>query len=494
MSFDPLQLVHLVPLLILAGMACVVLLAETFSRSPRRTGVAVLAFATCVAALAAIVVEASQITAPVRLFAGMLVVDRTALFLDFVAVLAALATVAIAPSYMREQDFEFGEFHALVLITTAGMVIVVHASHMATLLIGIETMSLGAYVLTGCLRRSLRSAEAALKYFLMGAFATGFLVYGIALVYTTTGGELSYAGIAAKINIAARSPFFYIGEYFLIVALGFKAAVVPFHMWAPDAYDGAPTPVAGFMAAGVKAAAFGAILRLLDSAFSHQLMVFDPRGWASILSVLAVLSMVLGNLAAIRQETVKRMLAYSSIAHAGYLLVGIVALGSGGEGARQAVLYYLLAYTITTLGAFGAVAWIASRNDERLYIDDWAGIGTARPAVAFAFTIFLLSLGGIPPTAGFFGKFYVFRSAMQVPQLTWLVIVAVLNAVVSIYYYLRVVVAMYFRDSTRPFEAPNPATTRAVLIVAAILIVVLGIFPEPVLNWTTAAAQTAAAK
>ena len=323
-----------------------------------------------------------------------------------------------------------------------------------------------------------------MKYFLMGADATGFLVYGIALVYGTTGGELSYAGIAGRVNKASEAPLFFLGEYFIIVALAFKVAAVPFHMWAPDAYEGAPTPVTGFMAAGVKAAAFGAIVRVLGSAFSSPVLVFDDaRGWASVLAWLAVLTMTLGNLAAVRQDNVKRMLAYSSIAHAGYLLIGVVASGLGIASAKPAVLFYLLTYTFTTLGAFAVVAWIGNRKDERLYVDDWAGLGSARPGVAFAMTIFLLSLGGVPPTGGFFGKFYLFKAAMESPQLYWLVVVGVLNSVVSVYYYLRIVVAMYFRDSKRPLEPTDGISMRAGLLITAIAVVLLGVFPGTFVDW-----------
>jgi NADH-quinone oxidoreductase subunit N len=322
-----------------------------------------------------------------------------------------------------------------------------------------------------------------MKYFLMGAFATGFLVYGIALVYGATGGEFTYAGVAAKTAQASKMPIFFLGEYFILVALVFKVAAVPFHMWAPDAYEGAPTPVTGFMAAGVKAAAFGALVRLLGTAFSSPLMVFDFTGWASALSVLAALTMTLGNLAAIRQDNIKRMLAYSSIAHAGYLLIGVVASGLGVADAKPAVLFYLLAYTFTTLGVFGVVAWIGSRSDERLYIDDWAGVGAARPAVALAMTIFLLSLGGVPPMGGFFSKFYLFRAAMQAPQLYWLVVVGVLNSLVSVYYYLRVVVAMYFRDPARPFTPIDAPSMRAGLLLTALVVVLLGVFPSSFVDW-----------
>ena len=483
MNFDAVQLLAYAPMLLLIGMGCVILLAETFARGTSRAGLAWVGVASCVAALVLLVLEWPDAVVAQTHFGGMLVVDRMALYLDGAFVVSALLTLLFAQPFLHEQGFEFGEFYAMVLFGAAGMMMVVHATHLVSLLIGIETMSLAAYVLTGCWRRSLRSSEGAMKYFLMGAFATSFLVYGMALVYGTTGGELSYAGIAARVGQATKTPLFYLGEYFILVGLAFKVAAVPFHMWAPDAYEGAPTPVTGFMAAGVKAAAFGAIVRILDSAFSSPLLVYDFTGWASVLSVLAVATMTLGNLAALRQENVKRLLAYSSIAHAGYLLIGVVASGLGVASAKPAVLFYLVAYTFTTLGAFGVVAWIGNRRDERLYIDEWAGVAAARPGVALAMTIFLLSLGGVPPTGGFFGKFYIFRAAMESPQLYWLVVAGVLNSVVSIYYYLRIVVAMYFRDAVRPLAPTEAATMRVGLLLTAIAVVLLGVFPGTFVDW-----------
>ncbi|HVZ86012.1 MAG TPA: NADH-quinone oxidoreductase subunit N [Polyangia bacterium] len=498
MTFDATQLFAYSPLLILIGMGCVVLLAETFVRGSARSGLAWLGVAGCLASLLAIIAGWSDAAEPTTHFQGMLTVDRMSLYLDAAFVVAAMFTLLFAPPYLREQGYEFGEFYALVLFGTAGMMMVVHAISLVSLLIGIETMSLAAYILTGSSRRNLRSAEGAMKYFLMGAFATGFLVYGMALVYGTTGGALDYSGIAARAAGAAKTPLFYLGEFFIIVALIFKVAAVPFHMWAPDAYEGAPTPVTGFMAAGVKAAAFGAIVRLLGTAFSAPQLVgtmLDPAGghfvftgWASALSFIAALTMTLGNLAAIRQDNVKRMLAYSSIAHAGYLLVGVVAMGFGVASAKPAVLFYLVAYTFMTLGSFGVVAWIGNRRDERLYVDDWAGVGAERPAVALAMTVFLLSLGGVPPMGGFFAKFYLFRAAMEAPQLTWLVVVGVLNSVISVYYYLRIVVAMYFRDATRPLTPTDGVSMRAGLLLTALAVVLLGVFPGTFVEWAGAIA------
>jgi NADH-quinone oxidoreductase subunit N len=302
------------------------------------------------------------------------------------------------------------------------------------------------------------------------------LLYGIALVYGTTG-TTSLAGIAAKAGGVAADPIFIIGLLLLLCGLGYKIAAVPFHMWTPDAYEGAPTPVTAFMAAGVKAAAFAALLRVLTTAFNVETAKVGTAGWVTILQVLAVLTMTLGNIAAIRQENVKRLLAYSAISHAGYILVGVVAVGVVGKEAEPAILYYLLAYTFSTVGAFGVVAWIGSRNDERLMLDDWAGLASRHPAAALAMTIFLLSLGGIPPTAGFFAKFYVLRAATMDPQLIPLVVIAVLNSVVAIFYYLKVVMAMYFRELAREPHPQRSAATVVALLIAALLVLQMGLMP-----------------
>jgi NADH-quinone oxidoreductase subunit N len=483
MTFDLSQLGAVVPLLIVSGMACLLLVAETMVRGQSREGLMWLGVASCAATLLALVFQWNDAATPRNVFQDMWVVDRMAIFLDGTFVVAAGITLLLSTSYLREHDFELGEFYGLVLLATAGMMMVVHATHLLLLLVAIETMSLAAYVLTGCWRRSARSSEGALKYFLMGAFATGFLVYGSALVYGTTGGQMSYAGIAGRAPEVARDPLFLIGFYFILIAMAFKVAAVPFHMWAPDAYEGAPTPATGLMAAGVKAAAIGGLLRLLGGAFSAPVLATDSGGWVNILSVIAFLSMTVGNLAALRQENIKRMLAYSSIAHAGYVMVGLPALGLGLEGAQPAILFYLAVYTVTTLGTFGVVAWVGRRGDERLFVDDWAGVGSQRPGLALAMTLFLLSLGGVPPTGGFFGKFYVFRTAMEDPRLYWLVIAGVLNSAVSLYYYLRVVVAMYFRDPLRPHDPFPSASMRMALVLTAIAVVALGVFPGTVVGW-----------
>ena len=421
----------------------------------------------------------------------MLIADRYSAVVTLLFLVGAALTLLMSADYLREHDTEYGEYYGLVLLATAGMAMLVMAGDFVTVFLGIETMSLAVYVLTGSFRRSRRSSEAAMKYFLTGAFATGFLLYGIALVYGMSG-TTNLAEIGAKGQALAGKPLFLIGEMLLLVAFGFKIAVVPFHMWAPDAYEGAPTPVTAFMAAGVKAAGITALLRVFLTAFGGNLLPFGRTGWASILGVLAALTMTLGNLAALRQENLKRMLAYSSISHAGYLLIGVVAAGIGqSKLALPAVLFYLAAYTFTTVGAFGVLAWLGRRGDERALLDDWSGLATRHPGAALAMTIFLLSLGGMPPTAGFFGKFYVFRAAMQAwdDQLVWLVVVAVSNSVISAYYYLRPVVAMYFREPTRPMQPLATGPITFVLVASSLLVLEMGLLPSPWLDFMSRAAM-----
>jgi NADH-quinone oxidoreductase subunit N len=410
---------------------------------------------------------------------GMLVMDRFACFFIVLLSLATAMTAMMSQRFQEEHGWESGEYYALLLLVAAGMGIMAMANDLVTVFLGIETMSLGVYVLVAIRPHSLRGTEAAMKYFLMGAVATAFLLYGIALIYGATGAT-NLQEIKLRLGEVNELGLLISGIFLMIVAMGFKVAAVPFHMWAPDAYEGAPTPVTGFMAAAVKAAAFAVVLRLFGDTFGGEIMAFGRMGWASPLVVLAAVTITVGNLAALRQENIKRMLAYSSISHAGILLVGVIAVGLGDAArAQPGVLYYLAAYTVTTLGAFAVVAWVGSRGRERVLIDDWAGLAAKHPGAALAMTIFMLSLGGIPPTGGFFGKFYVFKSAMEAhdQQLTWLVAVGVVNAAISIYYYLRVVMAMYFRPAVDEFQPLRSGAITVVLVICALAILEMGILP-----------------
>jgi NADH-quinone oxidoreductase subunit N len=338
------------------------------------------------------------------------------------------------------------------------------------LFLGLELMSVCFYVLAGFARRRPASNEAGLKYFLLGAFATGFLLYGIALVYGATG-TTQLAGIAA--HVGTSSPMLVIGLGLLLIGLAFKVAAVPFHMWVPDVYEGAPTTVTAFMSTGGKAAAFAALALALSA---PVLQAVAPV--RQVLAVIAALSMVIGNIIAITQVSVKRMLAYSSIAHAGYILTGIVAANSMGS---DGVVFYLAAYTVMNIGAFGVLSVLETPDGQHLTFDDYAGLPGRHPVLAALMALFLFSLTGIPPFAGFFGKYYVFAGAIQAGY-TWLAIVGVLMSVVSAFYYLRLVVLMYFKEQALPADTRPPALAVAALVICALAVIQFGIMPSTLLR------------
>jgi NADH-quinone oxidoreductase subunit N len=489
MSFDPAHLGYLVPYLILAIVGMLLVLAEAFYKGKDRTALVGLTVAGALASTVASVILYRQMPSGVTLqllgsidadgkYYGMLVADRQAYVLSAMfGVITALAAL-MSPSHQREHGWEVGEYYGVMLLSASGMVMLAHAGNLVTIFLGIETMSIGVYVMTAMRRKSRRGNEAAMKYFLIGAFATGFLVYGMALLYGAAG-TTSLTKMQSALSATQNPGLVIAGGFMLVVAFGFKIAAVPFHMWAPDAYEGAPTPVTAYMAAAVKAAAIAAMLRVFGTALGGDVLPFGTLGWASPFVVVAAITITLGNITAVRQDNIKRMLAYSSISHGGVLLVGICALGLGSPTANPAITYYLIAYSFTTMGAFAVVQYVGSKNRERLLIDDWSGFGSQHPAAAFAMTICLLSLGGMPPTAGFFGKFYIFQSAMEVAdsQLIWLVIIGIVNSAISIYYYLRIVTAMYFRDANQPFAVTKSPGLVFVIAACPILIMEMGIMP-----------------
>jgi len=471
---------YLAPYLILITVGMMLVLAEAFFKGRDRTALVGLTVAGSLAAAIGSVVLYRQVPANVSLdlLGGMLRADRMAYVLSALFGVTTALAALMSPGHQREHDWQIGEYYGVMLLSASGMVMLAHAGNLVTVFLGIETMSIGVYVMTAMRRRSRRGNEAAMKYFLIGAFATGFLLYGMALIYGAAG-SLGLAQIRAALQSTQNPGLIVAGGFMLVVAFGFKVAAVPFHMWAPDAYEGAPTPVTAFMAAGVKAAAVAAMIRTFGIALGGEVIPYGVLGWASPLVVIAALTITIGNLGAIRQDNVKRMLAYSSISHAGVLLVGLCALGLGSPTANQGLVYYLLAYTFTTMGAFAVVAYVGSRGRERLLIDDWAGLAGKHGGAALAMTICLLSLGGIPPTSGFFAKFYVFKAAMEVydGQLLWLVIIGIINSAISIYYYLRIVTAMYFRDATQPFTPTRSAGLVFVIAVCPIVILEMGLMP-----------------
>ncbi|MDH3207997.1 MAG: NADH-quinone oxidoreductase subunit N, partial [Gemmatimonadota bacterium] len=368
---------------------------------------------------------------------AMIAVDGFRLFANWVFLIGAALSILISFAYVYRQRLQAGEFYGLILLATAGMMFMAAARDLIVIFLGLEVMSIAVYALTAFNRRDRKSAEAGLKYFLLGAFATGFFLYGIALVYGATG-STNVADIGLSVASGAASPtFLLIGIVFLTIGFGFKVSAVPFHMWTPDVYEGAPAPVTAFMSAGVKAAAFVAFLRVFMVGFDAA---YDS--WYPIVWWLAAITMVAANLIALVQSNVKRMLAYSSIAHAGYLLVAITA---ANETAAAGLLFYLLIYTVMNIGAFAIVIGVAHQAEERLQVEDYAGFGWAQPLLGVLLTIFLLSLAGFPGTGGFMGKIYLLQGAADA-QLWYLSVILVLTTIASYWYYLRVAWFMWMKS------------------------------------------------
>ncbi len=408
-------------------------------------------------------------------FQDSLLLDNFSLFFTELFLAVAAVTVLSSIHYVRETRIHPGEYFSLLLFSVFGMILMAAANDLIIFFLGLETMSVAAYILTGIWREKSRSSEASMKYFIIGAFATGFLLYGIALIFGATG-STNLDRIATFLSEPAHQPplFLLAGVFLLFIGLAFKIAAFPFHFWVPDVYEGAPTPITAFMAVSVKAAAFAGWARI----FLHQLLPL-AKEWSSPLWLLAILTMTVGNLLAITQSSVKRMLAYSSIAHAGYLLIG---LATGGEVGASALLFYLLAYAPMTLGAFAVVAALKERDKDNEAYSDFAGVGLRRPFLGMAMSIFMLSLAGFPPLSGFTGKFYLFRSAV-VSGYTDLAIIGALNSLLSVIYYLRVIVMMYMEEGGVEGESFAGAPYLHVAIALSVLgTLYLGLFPSAALN------------
>ncbi|MGD0073047.1 MAG: NADH-quinone oxidoreductase subunit N [Candidatus Binataceae bacterium] len=416
-------------------------------------------------------------------FAGAISVDNFTAFFYVVILLAASVTVLMSLSYVRELGLPGAEYYALMLFATLGMMLMAAAGDLIVIFLGLETMSISIYVLAGLSRRQPKSSEAALKYFMLGAFSTGFLLYGIALIYGSTG-SIKLQAISEALRVPmAHSPLLLLGLGMLLIGFGFKVAAVPFHMWTPDVYEGAPTSVTAFMAAGVKLAAFAAFLRI----FIVHLWPVRAE-WAMVLWVMAALTMTAGNLIAVMQSSVKRMLAYSAIAHAGYILVAMTA---GGPSAGTAILFYLLGYAFTNLGAFAVIIALSRRGEAHEAISDLRGLASRQPMLAAAMALFMFSLTGVPPLAGFIGKFYLFAAALEAGYVG-LVIIAVINSVVSAYYYIGVIIAMYM-DEGGVTIAPlggRPALVVA-LAIATTATILIGVYPGPYLAASASAFASA---
>lgn len=522
-------LLYIMPIVVLVGGGLVLMLADAFQNE--EGGLAIptaglhIAAAACAIALWNVAGDAATVQSASRVLGGYMAFDRQTLFLYATIALGGGLASLLAGGYLPEHGLERGEFYSLLTFASAGAMMLAGANDLVMIFVGLETMSLGVYAMTGFRRTNPRSQEAAVKYFLLGSFAAALLLYGSALLYGLTN-HTDLPGIRAALaqpfalpeGAPVPSPDFVavqqtvrdrvgvVAMVLVIVGFAFKIGAVPFHMWTPDAYEGAPTPATAYMAVVVKAAAFGAMLRVLLVVFGDPMSSASPAaGWPALFGWLAVITMTVGNLIALSQKSVKRMLAYSSISHAGYLLVGVVAAprtdvmeGTGmtvGQGAVAAVLFYLLAYTVSNAGAFGSLIGAGSRGKEAVSYDDLAGLGKKHPAAAFALSFFMLSLAGVPPTVGFFAKFYIVRSTLEAGYV-WLAILLVLNSVLAAYYYLRVMVKMYMAEPAPGALEATPMKSgfvAAALIVSALLVLYMGVNPAKFLTYAIEAVKQLAA-
>ncbi|MFQ5432947.1 MAG: NADH-quinone oxidoreductase subunit N [Nitrospinota bacterium] len=461
------------PELILTLAACLVLLIDVFSKKRGHDRIAYLSLAAVILAFMAAAIPSE----PYSTFSGMYAADRFTQFFKLIFLLGTGLTILISVRYAEDERINHGEYYALLLFATVGMMFMAAGSDMMTIFMGLELLSVSIYVLAGYTRQRLVSNEASMKYFLLGAFASGFLLYGMAFIYGVTG-QTRLAEISAAISTGPDNMLLLtIATALMLIGLGFKIGLVPLHQWTPDVYQGSPIPVTAFMSAGPKAAGFAALLRVF-----YEGLLYLQIDWAVWLAVLAGMTMTVGNVAALVQDDAKRMLAFSSIAHAGYAMVGIVAVSRDGV---SAVMYYMLVYTFMNIGVFGILALVARKNEQKTKVSDFTALAYTNPVLALVMTVLILSLAGIPPMAGFLAKFYVFMSALKAGHV-FLVLVAVINSAIGIYYYLRFIVVMYMREKdeteTLPPLKPAPALIVALLI-AMYGVIGLGINPAAYLEF-----------
>lgn len=473
-----LDFLAILPLVVLVSWAILLILVDLFIPKERKGWTALLAAVGLVVTLG---FSLGQAGSQYEAFNGMISVDGFAVFLDVLFLASGLVGIALAYDYLKRMQLNRGEYYTLLLFSISGMMLMAAATDLIVVFLALELLSIPLYVLSGFARPRLSSEEAALKYFLLGAFAGGFVVYGIALVFGATGTTGLTAIVAAITAGSANLTLLSVGAALILIGLGFKVAAVPFHMWTPDVYHGAPSAVTAFMAIGAKAGGFAALLRIFVTAFPALSFDLTPVLW-----VLAALTMIVGNVVAIAQSNIKRMLAYSSIAHAGYILMAIVPYGQGAVAGDSvaAALFYLMAYALTNFGAWAVVIALERAGEKGLQLDDYAGLGRKQPALALAMVVFMLSFTGVPPTIGFVGKFFLFRTVLE-GGFVGLAIIGVLTSLVSAYYYLRVVVIMYMHDGEPMVH--REAWLSLTTAVTAVATVVLSIFATPLFRWASQA-------
>jgi NADH-quinone oxidoreductase subunit N len=472
-QIPPIDLSVVSQLAIVFGWAVALLLIDLFLPRGSKNLTAYLALlGVAVAAAAGIPLWGTSATT----FSGKIALDSFALTLNWIFLAIAALTILISPDYLRRHGIERGEYYVLILLATGGMMLLGQGTDLIVLFLGLELLSITLYVLAGFAYARLSSEEAAMKYLLIGAFATGFLVFGIALVYGAVG-QTSLAAIDEFLRretlVAENYAYLLAGTALVVIGLGYKISIVPFHMWTPDVYQGAPTPVTAFMSVGSKAAAFGGLARFLLTAVDTQAAV-----WVPAVGALAAATMIVGNVAALSQRNVKRMLAYSSIGQAGYILLGILARNEAG---MQGLLFYLLAYALTNLAAFAVLIALEQRGEEAWDMGNLAGLWGRRPLLAVAMALAMFSLAGVPPTAGFWAKVYVFTAAWQA-GLGILALVGVVVSAIGAYYYLRIIAQMFMSEPTREIVASRDRVLAVGTGLAAALILLLGIVPAPVMD------------
>lgn len=464
-------------ILTIAGL--LIMMMEAFRKEDDRRPYVAVSLITLVIALGATMAAAGD---PGPAFSNMLSVDAFASFFRVLVIGVGILAVLGSSEYLSRERQLGGEYYALIIFSVIGQCVMVDANELIMIFVGLEISSIASYVLAGYLRDDTRNNESALKYFLLGSFATAFLLYGVAWIYGLTGStNLSVIRQALMTNPVPSIALTGAAAALMLVGFGFKISAVPFQVWAPDVYQGAPAPVSAFLSVGPKAAAFAVLLRVF-------LVAFEPiaASWVPVVGACALLTMFVGNLAALQQNNIKRMLAYSSIAHAGYVLVAVTAHSGIGS---SAAMFYLAAYAFTNLGAFAVVSHVARKGEKFVSIDDFAGLSQRHPGLAAMMTIFLLSLIGVPLTGGFFGKFYIFKAALDA-NLIWLTILGLLNSAIAAYYYLRILVVMYMNDPGESTKDLQPAGygLKTAIYLSALGTLILGIFPGVVLDWATKAA------
>ncbi len=476
-SFLPtgVEYIRLLPEIILAIFGTVVMMASPLRPKESRNFLYTLTLIGLVAALwASIAAYASPGTA----FQGMVIIDGFGTFFRVLVIGVGILTILISHQYLTRERAEPGEYYSLLLLSVLGQCVMVTANELIMLFIGLEVSSIASYVMAGYLRHDRRNNESALKYFLLGSFATAFLLYGVAWIYGITG-TTNLAEVRAALLTPGLAPTGMLASAaaaLMFIGFAFKVSAAPFHVWAPDVYQGAPAPVAAFLSAGPKAAAFAILLRVYMTAFEPLADRWEPILWLS-----ALLTMVIGNFAALTQTNIKRLLAYSSVAHAGYVMVAVT---TNTEMGTAAAMFYLASYAFMNIGAFAVVAHISRQGEKYVQIQDLAGLGVRQPLTAALLSVFMLSLIGVPLTAGFFGKFYIFKAALDA-NLVWLTVLGLLNSAVAAYYYLRVIVVMYMQEPVESTNSlpPLPTGLKATLWGAAAGTFLLGIFPSLVLDF-----------